>query len=108
MMKNIKKYPDLNEYIESIPRELRNIFSPTESEDLENFYLHLKALRIREKERNYVMEIQKNYNLPIRPNYTLKDTMIRVRLKMLKKKIINRRNGYDSRSSDKFPVDPME
>lgn len=93
-------------YLKSIPESLWPILVPDPSEK-ESFANLAKALRIREKERNYVMEIQNKYNLALRPNESLKQTMIRVRLKMLKKKM---KTGTKA-TIDNFknlPIDPLE
>jgi len=96
----------VDRYAKNIPESLKSILIPEQSEK-ESFAAMAKALRIREKERNYVMEIQREYKLSIRPNESLKRTMIRVRLKMLKKKM---KTGIKAKPSNfkNLPIDPLE
>jgi hypothetical protein len=93
-------------YIKGIPESLRSILVPDEN-DNSSFSEKAKSLRIKEKERNYVMEIQRDYKLSLRPNESLKRTMIRVRLKMLRKKL---KVGTKANLNyfKNLPVDPLE
>jgi hypothetical protein len=109
-LKQKKSFPlpsqESEKYLKGIPESLKPILMPEPSEK-ETFADLAKALRIREKERNYVMEIQRDYKLSLRPNESLKRTMIRVRLKMLKKKL---KAGTKAKIDNfkNLPIDPLE
>lgn len=97
----------VEKYLARIPEDLRDLLGP-DSERREEFALAIKALRIKEEERGYVMDIQTRYGLPIRPNETVKQTMIKVRLAILRKR---REAALDSSLVDirgHLPVDPLE
>lgn len=97
----------ITKYLSGIPNSLLDILTPGTDVELERLLENYKALRIREKERNYVMEIQKHYNIQISPNENLKKTMIRVRLSLLKREI---RDGIkpDEIDINNLPIDPLE
>lgn len=97
----------VEKYLARIPEDLRDLLGP-DLKRLEEFALAIKALRIKEEERGYVMDIQYRYGLPLRPNESVKQTMIKVRLAILKKR---REAAQDSSSVDirgHLPVDPLE
>ena len=101
-------YPELDFYKKQIPEDLWDIFIPYDETDLLKLSYDIKRLRIKEKERQYVLEIQNHYGLPIRPNATLKETMIRVRLKFLKKRKSIKNKNENTGNEGTLPVDPLE
>jgi len=78
--KAIEKYPELKHYADCIPSQLWDLFLPSETSEFMAFSATIKALRIREKARDYIMELRKKYGLPLRPNATVEETIKRVRL----------------------------
>jgi|GEM_PF-4288413 len=101
------EYPLVSKYVARIPEDLADLLIPPD-EHLARFASAIKALRIREEERNYVLDIQGHYRVPIRPNESVKETMIRVRLAILRKR---READEDENTPDTFgplPVDPLE
>ncbi|MEW5796672.1 MAG: hypothetical protein AB1772_09985 [Candidatus Zixiibacteriota bacterium] len=104
-------HPLVEKYIARIPEGLRDLLSPG-SEQYREFADALKALRLKEEERYYVMGIQRRYRLPIRPNESVKRTMIRVRLAIWKKRR-QPEADIDPESAildllGPLPVDPLE
>jgi len=78
--KAIEKYPEMKQYAESIPRQLWDLFLPLDISAFVEFSVTIKALRIKEKERDYIVELRKKYDLPFRPNTSIEETIKRVRL----------------------------
>lgn len=107
VVENSKDLLKVLEYIEKIPVSCLDLVVPFCEEDLRALEKSIKAIRTREKERNYVMEIQRHYKLPLRPNESLKETMIRVRLKLLKERVKKNRKKL-SLEPGSFPIDPLE
>lgn len=97
---------ELTNYLKQIPKELWIQLVPNNLDDLQLFAKKIKQLRIKEKERNYVMELQQSYRLPLRPNSTVKETMIAARLQKIKKK--NRPLSKNSEDLGDLPIDPFE
>lgn len=69
--------------LKGIPVDLMNIFAPNTADELVQFELNVAKFRAREKERAKVMYLQKQHKLPLRPNQSLKDVVVRVRIKQL-------------------------
>lgn len=103
---SISLQQESEKYLKGIPDFLHSIFIP-EQHEKETFIERARKLRIREKERNYVMEIQRNNKIPLRPNESLKQTMIRVRLKFLMKKKKTAKKA-DKNIFKNLPIDPLE
>lgn len=78
--KATEKYPEIKQYAESLPRQLWEFFLPQDVSGFVEFSARIKALRIREKERDYIIELRKKYDLPFRPNASIEETIKRVRL----------------------------
>jgi len=101
------EYPLVSRYVARIPEDLRDLLIPPH-EQLAEFATAVKSLRIKEEERYYVLDIQRRYRIPIRPNESVKETMIRVRLAIIRKR---REAAEDENIVDIFgplPVDPLE
>lgn len=96
---------ELTNYLKQIPQELWSQLVPDNIEELQLFAKQIKKLRITEKERNYVMELQQIYKLPLRPNATVKETMIAARLNAIKKQ---NRPLKESDDLGDLPIDPFE
>jgi hypothetical protein len=94
-------------YLSRVPHELRDILIPSDDQ-LTAFGAAVKALRMKEEERYYVMDIQRRYGLPIRPNDSVKKTMIRVRLAILKERRDPKESERSLQLVEKLPVDPLE
>jgi len=104
----IEKYPEIENLIKKIPSDIHALILPDSDENFEEYECVIKAQRIVEKERDYVMEIQRSYKLALRPNDSLKETMIRVRLKLIKDKNRPSRNTGGRNGYGFLPIDPME
>ena len=111
MMKPIDKEAHyrslLKKYESIIPADLKGILLPDEAQ-MSQLAIAIKRLRIREEERNYVIDIQRRHRIPLRPNESVKRAMIRVRLAILRKR---REAGEDENIFDLFgplPTDPLE
>jgi hypothetical protein len=94
-----------DEYLALIPRNVWGLLVPANPEEHSDFCKAVHKLRVREVERDYVLDLQQTYRIPIRPNESVKATMIRVRLK-----IVNQRIETGNRESlfENLPVDPLE
>jgi hypothetical protein len=103
----IKGHPLVEEYLERIPIALRDLLAPGQ-EHLAEFAVAVKSLRLKEEERAYVMAIQQRYRLPLRPNETVKRTMIRARLAILRKRQEAEAEGDIVDTDWPLPVDPLE
>ena len=97
----------LEKYLARIPEDLRDLLAPS-SDHLEEFELAIKSLRLKEEERYYVMQLQRRHGLPIRPFETVKETMIKVRLTILRRRRENAEDDGGVDLSDPLPVDPLE
>jgi hypothetical protein len=97
-----------DEYLAVIPKNLWNLLVPANPEELADFCATTHKLRIREVERDYVMDLQRVYRMPIRPNESIKATMIRVRLMILKQRLKHHETGHRNSLFDELPVDPFE
>lgn len=104
----IEEYPSIKQYSRRIPRELWQIFLPQLPDEFAEFSTALKSLRLREEERNYVMELQREHEVPLRPNETVKETMIRVRLQNLRERRHHGRRSHNKVFDEDLPIDPLE
>jgi hypothetical protein len=100
-------YPLVEKYLSRIPKDLRELLGPA-TDRLDEFEAALKSLRLKEEERYYVMQLQRRHGLSIRPSESVKRTMIRARLAIVRK----RREGVEDDDlidqNDPLPVDPLE
>ena len=103
----IERHPFVEEYLDRIPVALRDLLAP-DREHLAEFVASVKSLRLKEEERSYVMAIQQDYRIPLRPNETVKRTMIRVRLAILKRRREAQAKGARIDTDTSLPVDPLE
>jgi len=69
-----------------IPKELWYIFLPVTEKESEQCGINIYMFDLRKKERDEVMSIQRKYNLPLRPNETMRQTLIKLNIKKLKRK----------------------
>jgi hypothetical protein len=100
--------PLLQKYIAQIPRDLRHILIPRSEQGKAKLAAAVKAFRLRQVERNYVLDLQQYYKLPTRPNETVKQTMIRVRLAMLKRRRAAGVDRHRPMEGGVLPIDPLE
>ena len=103
----IEHHPLVEEYLAQIPDDLHDLLVPSQDDPAE-FAAAVKSLRLKEEERSYVMAIQQRYRLPLRPNESVKRTMIRVRLAILKKIREAEIEGNPIDTDTSLPVDPLE
>jgi len=97
----------IERYRTRIPKDLWDILMP-DGDRLADFAVAVKALRIKEEERDYVRDIQLRYRISLRPDESVKETMIRVRMAILK---LRRSRDEDENlidAGDSLPVDPLE
>lgn len=105
----IKALPEIKEYLRQIPRQLWDVFLPGQEDDLPALASAIKALRIREKERDYLIELRRKYGLPFRPNASVDETIKRVRLiRWQREKRQERGENLFGDSSSSQPIDPDE
>jgi len=103
----IERHPLVEKYLARIPVDLRDLLTPHQ-EHLAEFAAAIKSLPVKEEERSYVMAIQQNYRIPLRPNESVKRTMIRVRLAILKRRREAEAEGDPIDTDASLPVDPLE
>ena len=108
--KAIDLYPEIKHYLDSIPKDLWYIFIPAEMSEFADFSAAIKSLRIREKERDYIIQLRRKYDLPFRPNASVDETIKAVRLIRWKRKIQaeNQALGDDIDNSSVDRIDPDE
>jgi len=103
----IGRHSLVEKYLARVPEDLRDLLGPKDDQT-DDFASAVKALRLKEEERYYVMHLQRRHGLSIRPNESVKRTMIRARLTILHK----RRESADDEDcfdlNDPLPVDPLE
>jgi hypothetical protein len=97
----------LADYATEIPEHLNDLLLPAEQSELEQFAERIRKLRIKQEEREYVMGLQEVYDLPLRPNATVKQTMIRARLKIRLDRLAAT-GRLPEPGTDDLPVDPLE
>ena len=100
-----REYPEIRHYAAGLPESIRDILLEGVEESPDAFISAIKKLRLKEEERNYVLNIQRNHGLACRPHESVKETMIRVRLKILRRR---RSMGKKPIKGDGLPVDPFE
>jgi hypothetical protein len=105
--KIIDKHTLIEKYLARIPSDIRDLLRP-DPDQLAEFAVAIKRLRVKEEERYYVREIQRRYGVPTRPNESVKRTMIRVRLALLKQRQLGEETEEVVRATDPLPVDPLE
>jgi len=101
------RYFLLEKYLARIPEDIRYLLAPA-ADRLKEFEEAIKSLRRKEEERYYVMRLQRRYGLPIRPFETVKETMIRARLTILRKRREQAEEDTGVDLIDPLPVDPLE
>ena len=110
VQKAIEQYPQIKQYLTGIPKVLWEVVLPAKISDFAAFSSVVKALRIKEKERNYIIELRAKYGLPFRPNASIEETIKRVRLIRWKRKKLAEKEGLlddaENRSADS--IDPDE
>ena len=98
----------VSEYAAELPEQLHDLLLPSDPLELEEFSKRIKALRFKMEERAYVMDLQDFYELPLRPNATVKETMIRARLKYRRHRLENDGQFPEPGADENLPVDPLE
>ena len=81
---------------------------PADENERQDLAIAIMALRLREEERSYVRDLQERYGVAIRPNETVKQTMIRVRLEILKEAIAAGVQVDLREHPGSLPKDPLE
>lgn len=98
----------VEQYRARIPADLKDILLSNDEDEISELAFAIKRLRAKEEERYYVTEIQRKHGIALRPNESVKKTMIRVRLDILRR----RRSGDDEELlmdiNDPLPTDPLE
>ncbi len=94
-------------YLSRLPEDIRYLLAPA-ADRRDEFEAAIKSLRRKEEERYYVMRLQKRYGLPIRPSETVKETMIRARLIILRRRHEMVEDDPGVVLNDPMPVDPLE
>ena len=92
--KKANVHPEIKKYLSQIPESLWDIFLPTEAAELSKLAVAIKALRIKEKERDYLIELRRKYKLPFLPNASTDETIKRVRLIRWKRKKEDEKNKH--------------
>jgi len=108
LIRALEEYPILQKYLSGIPQELWDLLLPDDKAHLGQLASAVKAQHIRQEERNYVMDLQFQYRLPLRPNETVKETMIRARLRQWKKQSGYMDGQSRSNTGGQLPTDPLE
>ena len=98
----------IDDHLAAIPINLWDLLVPANKEEHADFCARTHKLRVREVGRNYVMDLQRVYRIPLRPNESVKATMIRVRLMILKQRLIRPETGHRNSLFEELPVDPLE
>ena len=108
--KAIEEFPEVKQYLAGIHRDLWEIFLPEKIDDFATFSSAIKALRIKEKERDYTIELRAKYGLPFRPNASIDETIKRVRLIRWKRKKLAEQQGLldEAEGSSADSIDPDE
>ncbi len=103
-----EEYPEIKQYLSEIPEDLWSIFLPITVEELHQLSDDIKALRIREKEREYIIELREKYGLPFRPNATIDETIKRIRLIKWQQKMKNHDSQDIENGAENSSIDPDE
>jgi len=74
-------------FLAGLPKDIKNIFTPKNENDLLILEMNLIKFSSREKEREKVINIQRDFGLPLRPNQSLREVLISIRVLTLKKKV---------------------
>lgn len=80
----LDSFPNVMKTLESIPRQLWDIFLPDTIEDLAMLEADIVAQRDRDRDRDKVMAIQQLCGFPLRPNESVQDVTARARIQGLK------------------------
>jgi hypothetical protein len=71
---------------DGLPEDIKEIFTPKTEDELIEFEFNVVNFRIREREREKVIQLQKQYNLPFHPNQTLRDVTVRIYIQQFREK----------------------
>lgn len=94
--KAVSLHPEIEQYLKEIPEALWDVFIPADADDFPAFAASIKALRIKQKERDYIIELRRKYDLPFRPNASIDETIKRVRLIRWQRKKEMEQQGLDN------------
>jgi len=99
--KALESYPNIEQMLKGINRQLWYIFLPASIDDLPQLEQAIGSFKERELERNQVMSMQNLCGLRLRPNEALPETQAKVRLKgkikeEMRNKLNNKKGGKKS------------
>lgn len=72
------------ELVKVLPPAIRELLLPSDFDGFKRYEQRLERLRIRERTRDSVMNLQRRFNLPLRPNAPLSEVVATVRVKLLR------------------------
>ena len=70
--------------LKDIPKDLRDLFTPTTEDELLQLELHLAGFSKVQEERERVRHLQNQFGLTFRPNISLNAAIVRVKIAILK------------------------
>jgi len=85
--------------LEGIPKDLVDLFTPNDEDELIQLEMNIIWWLAKSKERAKVIQLQKYHGLPFRPNQSLRDVKIYVKIVELAKKFRNN-GGYQPPSNE--------
>lgn len=97
--KALKSYHNIKMMLDEIPRQLWYIFVPHSVKEMLGTESNILNFKPKAVERERVMEKQFYNNMPFRPNDTMPETIAKIKIRKLKKKI--RRNRYSDQNDSK-------
>lgn len=106
--KALDRNPLLRRYMDGIHEDVWELFLPKDQDEWPSLATAVIALRLVEEERRYVISLQHKYDLPLRPNESVKSTMIRVRIRRLRRRKRSNDNLPPPDAGGLMPIDPLE
>lgn len=89
---NFEEYQELKKYLDGLPEDIWDILIPSDEKDYKAFMSEIKYCRANEETKTHIMRIQRQFDLPLRPNETIRKTVKKVRIKVLRDKNKNTKN----------------
>lgn len=86
ILKKLRDFPYLREYIQKIPSNCWPLLLPGSACDFKELEDAIRECRAEEEIRNSVMSVQMRFGLPLRPNLSVRETLLRLRIQKLKKR----------------------
>ena len=71
--------------LRNLPDDIKDIFVPSDQDALDQLAINTVKFVSRATERDAVMQVQRALGLPLRPNESLHRTMVRAKIKEVKK-----------------------